>query len=89
MPRHDPRGLGEGRVKEKYTTHRWLIVHRIEDILSRTACQPESERAPIRLQQQICVEGIRVDDYEVSRLVFRWRGCLDSFGHPLNTAIEV
>jgi hypothetical protein len=74
-PRHNGGGGGK-------TTHRRLIKNGEECLLSRTACQPERKRAPICMQQQVRIEGIRVYHDQVSRLVLRWRGCRDALQSP-------
>src|SRR6266851_484600 len=68
-------------MKEQKGTHSRLVEHGQQHVLSRTAREPERERAPVRMQQQIRVERIRVHDRQISRLVLwrRWRR--DAFRH--------
>ena len=69
------------RSPQRNATHSWLVVHRQEDVLSRTACEPEGKLAPVRVQHQIRIERIRVNDGQISRLIIRRRGCLFTFRH--------
>jgi hypothetical protein len=70
------------------STHGRLIKHRVQRILSRTARQPECQRAPIRMHQEVRVERIRVYHDEVSGLILGWRGCLFALWHGLEDERE-
>jgi len=50
------------------------VIHRPQDVLSRTTCEPERKGAAVRRQAQVRIEWEWMDDSEVFRVVFYLRG---------------